>query len=486
MISQHLYAPYRQFGMIFKIIVAPILIMLNCLSLGYAQTTEGALPDFVAEKFTGDFGEMQERRLIRILVPRSKTDYEIVAGVPRGLQADLITEYEKQLDEGRKRGEPPVKIVRLPVRFDQLIPALIAGKGDIAAGDLTLTPEREELVDFISPKGRPVDELVVTSKDFKALNSIEDLAGQRVYVLASSSYVTHLRVLNQRFSGAGLAEIEIIEADSNLASEDILELVNAGVVQVTVIDDYRGKLWAQVLPNIVVHDQIKVHEGGWVGWAIRKNSPELMEELTQFGQKVKRGSLLGNILFKRHYESTKWITNPIADSERQKLARLVSLFQTYGNQYGFDYLALAAQAYQESGLDHSAKSAAGAIGIMQLLPSTAKDPNVGIEDISILENNIHAGAKYMAFLRERYFSEKALSEENRFAFTWAAYNAGPARVRQLREKAREQGLDPNQWFHNVEHVALERVGIEPVRYVSNIYKYYIAYRLLTDLNQEGS
>lgn len=462
------------------------LLVLSLLPYAAAQTPVEDAAEFAAELFTGDFDEMRERRLIRFLVPRSKTDYQIVVGVPQGLQADLIAEYEKQLEEKRDPGEPPIKIVKLPVRFDQLIPALINGVGDIAAASLTLTSEREELVDFVTPRGRPVDELVVTSSDYKTLASIEELAGQSVYVLAGSSYITHLKALNLRLSEAGLEEIDIIEADPNLASEDILELVNAGVVKATVVDDYRARLWAQVLPNIVVHEQIKVHEGGWIGWAIRKNSPELFQVLTEFGQKVKRGSLLGNILFKRHYENTKWISNPLDTANREKLEQLVTLFKKYGSQYGFDYLALAAQAYQESGLDHSAKSAAGAIGIMQLLPTTAKDPNVDIEDISSLENNIHAGAKYMAFLRDRYFSDRELSEEDRFAFTWAAYNAGPARVRQLREQANEEGLDPNQWFHNVEYIALEKVGIEPVRYVSNIYKYYIAYRLLTDMEEEGS
>ena len=135
---------------------------------------------------------------------------------------------------------------------------------------------------------------------------------------------------------------------------------------------------------------------------------------------------------------------------------------------------VAAQGYQESGLDQSARSGAGAIGIMQLLRSTAEDPNVGIPDIELAESNVHAGVKYLDFLRNRYFDEPEIDAFNRALFSFAAYNAGPARVRGLRRKAAEAGLDPNRWFFNVEHVAGKVIGRETVNYVANINKYYIA------------
>ena len=141
---------------------------------------------------------------------------------------------------------------------------------------------------------------------------------------------------------------------------------------------------------------------------------------------------------------------------------------------------VAAQGYQESGLDQSARSGAGAIGIMQLLPSTAADPNVGIPDIEEIDNNIHAGTKYLRFVRDRYFDDPAVDDFNATLLTFAAYNAGPARVRQLRAEAAEVGLDPNIWFDNVEVIAAKRIGRETVQYVSNITKYYVAYRLIVN------
>ena len=203
-------------------------------------------------------------------------------------------------------------------------------------------------------------------------------------------------------------------------------------------------------------------------------------------RRLQRGTLIGNTLIKRYYGNTRWITNPLEQDEREKLARMSDLFRKYGERYGFDWLALAAQGYQESMLDQRRKSPAGALGVMQVLPSTAGDPNVGIDGIDSLEPNIHAGTRYLAFLRDRYFDTGEFDEANRLAFSWAAYNAGPARVRIMRAKAEELGFDPNRWFGNVEHAALAVAGREPVRYVRNVYKYYATYRMLGELRSDGN
>jgi membrane-bound lytic murein transglycosylase MltF len=210
---------------------------------------------------------------------------------------------------------------------------------------------------------------------------------------------------------------------------------------------------------------------------VRKDAKELLESLDGFVRAHRRGSLLGNVLFRRYYQDSRWIRNPLAAPEIARLEAEGALFQKYGERYGFDWLALAAQAFQESGLDHAKKSRAGAIGVMQLLPSTAADASVGIPDIHDLENNIHAGTKYLAFLRDRYFSDPDISPAAQRDLAWAAYNVGPARIRRLRRKAAERGLDPNVWFDSVERVAAERLGREPVDYVANINKYYLAYKL---------
>ena len=438
-------------------------------------------PVFALKKATGDLPEMRKRKWIRALVTSSKSDFFLVNGQPKGLQAEFFQHYEKLLNKGVSRNQLKTSLVFVPVPFDRLIPSLLEGKGDIAAAFLTITPEREKLVAFASDSRLKVDEIVVAGRSVKGLNSIEDLSGRTLYVLRGSSYVYHLKALNRRLRLAGKALVKIREADSNLLTEDIFEMVNAGVVELTVADDLKARLWANVLPNIVVREDLKIHAGGRVGWAVRKDNPLLLKSLEEFTQNVKKGTLLGNMVFNRYYLNTRWIRNPLEDIERKKYSRFVTLFKKYGKIYSFDYLAIAAQAFQESGLNHHKLSPKGAVGLMQILPSTATDPNVDIPGIDDVENNIHAGVKYLAFLRDRYFSYPAFSDEDRLAFTWAAYNAGPAKVRRMQQRARQMGLDPKKWFQNVEYAALKLAGQETVRYVANIYKYYIAYKLVEDM-----
>lgn len=422
---------------------------------------------------------MKERKLIRALVTLSKTDFFIYEGQPKGLQAELLQAYEKALNAGVSRRELHTRVAFIPVPFEELIPALKDGRGDIAAALLTITPEREQQVNFVSARRVKVNEVLVTHKSVTDIRNIDDLAGRRLYVLRGSSYAEHLEAINEELASRTLPPMLIVDADASLLSEDILELVNAGVVSMTVVDDFKAELWAQVFPDIVVRDDIRISEGGYIGWAVRDSNPELEASLNEFLPQVRKGSYLGNILAKRYLGSTRWIRNPLDDFERKKLEEFMLFFQTYGERYGFDWLAVVAQAYQESGLDHAVESDAGAIGIMQLLPSTGE--YIGIPDVTELEANIHAGVKYLSFVRDRYFSDPQLSEIDRFAFTWAAYNAGPSKVKRMRALAADMGLDSNKWFQNTEYAALRIVGQETVRYVANIYKYYIAYSLSRDL-----
>jgi membrane-bound lytic murein transglycosylase MltF len=433
--------------------------------------------EHVNKLFIGDLGQMKQRKIIRALVVYSKTDFFFIKGGMKGIQFELLDEYGKFLNQGVKSAEKKVRIIYIPVTFDNLLQALNSGKGDIAAAFLTITPERKKQVAFISSWKMSVTEIVVSHKSVTGLKNIEDLAGRSVHVLKGSSYLEHLKQLNRHFKKKNLSVINIIETDAHLTSEDIMELVNSGAIELTVVDDYKARLWASVFSNLRVNENIKVTTGNFLGWAIREENNQLASSLNAFVHNVRMGTLLGNILFKRYYKDVRWINNPVSKRELKKYEQLVTIFKKYGKQYNLDHLSLLAQAYQESGLDHSKKSPRGAIGIMQILPSTASDPNINILNIDKLENNIHAGIKYLSFIMDRYYSDPAISIENRFAFSWAAYNAGPAKVRRMRAETKRMGLDPDKWFSNVEVAAGKIVGRETVQYVANIYKYYIAYKL---------
>jgi membrane-bound lytic murein transglycosylase MltF len=465
-----------------RVLLQTLFVLIAALGGTTGIAAETALVEHLkVSRSTDDLPAMRKRRQIRALVTYSRTDFAIMPdGTAAGLQVELLTQYEKHLNKGVRREEKKTQIVLVPTTFARLLPDLAEGKGDIAAALLTVTPERQRGFAFASGKAMAVDELVVTHRSVTDIRTLKDLAGREVHVLRNSSYAEHLRTLNKRLVGKGLAAIDIREADSELLSEDILEMVNAGILSITVVDDYKARLWAQVLPNVRVLDDVKVHSGGTLGWAVRKGNRKLLKDLRKFVKKVKKGTLLGNMLFKRYLQDPRRIENPLADSERSRFRQVVGVFAKYADKYDFDVLAVAAQAYQESKLDHNKRSEQGAVGIMQVLPATAADPNVGIGDISGLESNIHAGIKYLAFLRDRYFSDPQITARNRLALSWAAYNAGPANLSKMRKRAGQMGLDPNVWFGNVEVAAAKVAGREPVQYVRNILKYYITYALVRD------
>ena len=428
----------------------------------------------------GDLDELAERRVIRALVSYSKTYYFLDGPNQRGVTYEGLKMFEDELNEELGTGNLKVYVVMLPVSRDRLLPALTEGLGDIAAAGLTITPERQKLVDFSDPLMTGVKEIVVTGPSAPPLASLDDLAGQQIYVRRSSSYYDSLQTLNRRFQNEGKPLMTLEPAEEYLEDEDLLEMVNASLIPMIVIDQHKAEFWDQIFEEITLHPNIAVREQGAIAWAFRRNSPQLAEAVNRFVARNKKGTLMGNIILKRYLKDTKYVKNALAGKDRERFDQTIDLFHKHATQYGFDYLMMVAQGYQESRLDQSLVSHRGAVGIMQLLPSTAADKSVGIPDIHNADNNVRAGIKYMRWIRETYFSDDNVDEKNKTLFSFASYNAGPNRIRRLRAKAAERGLDPNQWFRNVEIIAAEEIGRETVQYVSNIYKYYAAYRLVMD------
>ncbi|MDH3597943.1 MAG: transglycosylase SLT domain-containing protein, partial [Rhodospirillales bacterium] len=336
--------------------------------------------------------------------------------------------------------------------------------------------ERRKLVDFSDPYLEDVSEILVTGPAAPKLESLEDLAGQEIYVRQSSSYYESLVRLNKTLRSAGKTEVSLIPADENLEDEDLLEMVNAGLIPMIVMDSHKAEFWEQIFADIELRPDLAVNRGGRIAWAVRKGSPELVKEINVFVKKHKKGTLVGNILFQRYLKDTNWVRNALSGGEIKRFQETLGLFKKHAKEFGFDSLMIAAQAYQESRIDQSKRSPRGAIGIMQILPSTAADPNVDVHGIEETENNILAGIKYLRFIADRYFADEGMDPLNRLLFAFAAYNAGPAKISRLRRRAAREGLDPNVWFRNVELVAAKVIGRETVQYVSNIYKYHIAYK----------
>jgi membrane-bound lytic murein transglycosylase MltF len=241
-------------------------------------------------------------------------------------------------------------------------------------------------------------------------------------------------------------------------------------------------MWAPILPNMVVNENIAVSSGGRIGWAYRKNSPLLAAVLEDFYYNFAKPSGTFPYLFKKYSQQAKRLKDPTNDDSWKRYKEIVTLFEKYGGKYDFDALMLTALGFQESQLNQNTRSHVGAVGVMQLMPATGASMKVG--DIKIMENNIHAGAKYLNTLMTKYFKDAKFDEFNRSLFAFASYNAGPGRVAGLRRAAAQQGLNPDVWLHNVEIVASEKIGKETTTYVRNIVKYFYSYKLMSELMEE--
>jgi membrane-bound lytic murein transglycosylase MltF len=428
--------------------------------------------------WTGDLDGMTERRLIRVLTVQNPILYSVDKGREVGITYETIQAFEKGLNQKLGNKIINVHVILLPVPRDELIPRLLKGEGDIAAASLTITPGRKKLVDFSDPLATGVKEVLVTGPDAPAVASIDDLSGKAVYVRPSSAYAEHIRMLNGRFAKEGKAPLKVIPAPEVLEDGDILEMVNAGLVPATVVDSFMADLYVQVFPNLNKRSDV-ASPPVEIAWAFRKNSPKLAAAVNAFVKGHKQGSLTGNVLIGKYLKTTKWVKNARSDEDRRRFDTVIKLFKKYGDKYSLDYLLMAAQGYQESGLDQSKRSRVGAIGVMQVMPATARDKSVNIPNIDKLESNIHAGVKYNRWVIDNFYKDPAITRLNKALFAFASYNAGPGKVASLRKEAAAQGLDPNKWFNNVELIAAKRVGRETVTYVSNIYKYYLAYQIMT-------
>jgi len=446
------------------------------------ETEDGApekrLLDLVQIPWVGDLRGMLDRRLVRILTVPSETMYFLEKGTPRGIAAEFQSAFETFIN---KRFPPKARhlktnVVIVPTRRDELLPGLLEGRGDIAASALTITPERERVVDFSTPVNREIDEIAVTGPASPEISALDDLVGKEVLVRRSSSYWESLERLNTRLSSEGKKPITLQPAPEELEDNDLMEMVNAGLAEIVVVDDYKAELWAQILPDIGLHPNIAINTGGQIGWMMRKESPLLKKTIDEFIESHKQGTSFGNTVIQRYLGSSAFVKRATAQEALQKFDRVDDLFRKYGEQYRLDYLLLMAQGYQESRLDHNARSRAGALGIMQLKPSTGKAMGVG--DVRELEANIHAGTKYIRSLVDDQPADDTLDDLNKVLFAFAAYNLGPSRLNGLRDATAKRGLDPNIWFDNVELVVSDKVGSEPVTYVSNIFKYYVGFKLL--------
>ena len=320
--------------------------------------------------------------------------------------------------------------------------------------------------------------VVVTGPKSPAVSNLEDLSGKEIYIHKLSAFYLAIQKLNERFKREGRPPVIVKEADQNLREDDVLEMLNAGLIGLTVARDLYADFWSKIYTDIRPRKDLVVASGESTGFAVLKNTPQLVAALNEFVKDHRVGTLYGNTILNEYLNDTKWVKNSLEEGELKKFGQMVTFFRRYGEKYGLPYLLVAAQAYQESGLDQSVRSPVGAVGIMQIKPTTAAGPPISIPNVDAVDANIEAGVEYLRFMVDRYYKNEPMDQTNKGLFAIASYNAGPARISSLRKKAADEGLDPNRWFNNVELIASREIGRETVLYVSNIYKYYLAYKMI--------
>jgi membrane-bound lytic murein transglycosylase MltF len=432
------------------------------------------------ERWTGDLDGMRERRYIRALVLYDKTNFFYDGPQPRGIAYEALKEFEKFLNRKLNTGDKPVHLVFIPVQREEGIKRMQDGRGDIAASNVPIIPEVQKSVDFSDPVREGAKEVIVSGPAAPQIASVDDLSGREVFVRRISRYWANLERLNQHFKESGRPQMVLRAADENLQDSDILDMVNAGLVGVTVMDDLIAGFWGKIYDGIAVHHDLSIAEGDRIGWAVQKGTPQFLSLINEFVKDHKIGTAFGNTLLQKYLKDTKWAKNNVAPQEIERFKSAIDFFKKYGAQYDFDWLMIAAQAYQESQIDQKKTSPAGAVGVMQIKPSTASGDPINISDVDKdMEKNIHAGVKYLHFMMDNYFKDAKMSRINRGLFAFASYN-GPNRIAKLRKQSQAEGLDPNVWFNNVEIVAAKEIGAETVNYVSNIYKYYVAYKMVAE------
>jgi membrane-bound lytic murein transglycosylase MltF len=323
-------------------------------------------------------------------------------------------------------------------------------------------------------------DIVVAGPDAPPLANLEDLSGKQVYLFKNSVSWENLTELNKKLSAAKKLTIDLIAADGNLERDDLVEMAHVGLVQYTVTPSLTAQLWKNVFTDLKIYEDFPVTNKTDAGWAVRKDSPKLRVMLEEFASTHREGTAYFAQLANTYLKNGRFIKNNENAESVKRFNQMKGLFQKYAGEYQFPWMLIAAEAYQESGLNQGAKSSVGAIGVMQVMPATAASSPVNIPDVTKVDPNIHAGVKLLKFIRDDYFKNDPMDPLNKTLMTLAAYNAGPGRIKQCRQLAADVGLNPNVWFKNVEYAVAKKVGAETVGYVSNIYKYYLGWKLITE------
>lgn len=450
--------------MLFRTLILGIVLF----SIG-AYSSEN-LTKHLLKSEKSDLDLIIKKKYLRVLTTKNPYDYYMYQGKMKGIQYEMVSEFVNYLNKKYiPKGDLKIAFELVPVDFDKLIPMLKDGKGDFIAVGLTKTAKREKQVSFTVPYQK-VDDVIVTRADL----SHKDWKKGEFYVQKNSSYANALKAFQK--------PLMVKAIDPNFNAADVMQFISLKKYNYTLVNSYWAKTIGKRFKNLIVLKDKVFRKNVPIGWATRFDSPKLLEELNHFLPTIKKGSMLGNLLNYKYFNDLGRIETVDFSLEKSSISKYDEYFKKYSRKYKIDWRLLAALCYQESRFTQNIENEWGAIGLFQIKQMTANEPYIKISEISgeaNFENNIHAGVKYLAWIKNRYFDSKnEMTEDARLRMMLAAYNAGPRRVLQAINKAKEMKLDTSKWFRNVELAMLEMGYSEPVIYVSEINKYFVSYELL--------
>ncbi|MCE0460186.1 MltF family protein [Pseudomonas uvaldensis] len=452
----------------------PQVLLLLCCSLLLPWSAEARLPgpvQTVAPGTVRDLAQIRSSRVLKVLVNQSRNSSGEVQGQSVGVEYHRLRAFEQYLN-GHARDGQEITLKIIPTAKDQLLGALHRGEGDMVAPGELLEPQAGQAVSASDPIRSDVPLLLVGIKGEKRYTRVEQLSGKSLALPNGSAAGDAVNQINQKLGLLKLPPVKIEWVDPSLAVEDVLEMVQGGIFHLTIVEQPIAERWGKILPKLRFDRQVLIGEPRSEHWFVRRDAAMLRASINGFLTTYKVPSNQ-DAAFLRIYRRLYQVHNPLARADRQRLEKLRPVLQKHAEAQNMDWLNLAALAFKESALQPNARSGSGPTGLMQITPSAAQ--RVGVGNIQNLDANVQASAKYLAMIRRKFFSSPKLNERERMAFVLAAYNMGPERVQGMRAEARRRGLNPNQWFFQVERIAMEQVGMGAVSYVNSVNKYYLAF-----------
>ena len=452
----------------------PSVLLLLCLSLLLPMPAvarlAGPLQAVPAAKVR-DLVEIRSSRVLRVLVNQSRNSSGEVEGQAIGVEYHRLRAFEQYLN-GHARDGQEITLKIIPKGKDQLIGALQRGEGDLVAPGELLDLQPGHAISTSQPIASNIPLVLVGIKGERSYTRLEQLSGKTLALPTGSAAGDAVSQINQKLALHKLPPVNVEWVDPSLAVEDVLEMVQGGIFHLTIVEQPIAERWGKILPKLRLDRKVLISEPGEEFWFVRRDASMLRASIDRFLLTYKKPSDQ-DVAFLRIYRRLYQVHYPLAKANRQRLEKLRPVLQKHAAAQGMDWLNLAALAFKESGLQPSARSGGAPTGLMQITPAAAQ--RVGVNNIQELDANVQAGAKYLAMIRRKFFASPKLNERERMAFVLAAYNIGPERVQGMRAEARRRGLNPNQWFFQVERIAMEQVGMGPVSYVNSVNKYYLAF-----------